>query len=215
MKQKGRKRSGRQKGYTNAIDIWSLGVFGMEYTVGLPSAPKPWDHSSWTRRIIARVASHQDMLGDLLAGMLHKEPQDRLSASSLLRLSTQYPANLEEIPDANHSLEFGDPGVAAATSHQLSTIQEDSFPNIQPEEQLLDDRLGTAPGWLQNPLCVGSELAEFGVGLGEAGQFSFSLSDETNILGQVGENQSHEKMMYRGKSERIEAKRSLFGNCLL
>ena len=159
------KPQGTNASYTNAVDVWSLGIFGMEYTIGLPQKPKPWRHPRWTQRIISRVSDHRGRLGCLLTEMLQHDPKKRPSADECL---SKFPLQGPSFPMATQA--------SKRRRYQLSTIREDplamissspqerkrarleqSESNIQLEHQILD--LFGSRRWLTNSLCVGSHLA--------------------------------------------------------
>ena len=158
------KPQGTNASYTNAVDVWSLGIFGMEYTIGLPQKPKPWRHPLWTQRIISRASNHRGQLGSLLTQMLQPDPKKRLSADECLSRFLLHGPSFSTATQASKRRRY-----------QLSTIREDplatippstqerkrarleqSESNIQPEHQILDI-FGSR--WLKNSLCVGSHLA--------------------------------------------------------
>lgn len=70
--------------YTNVVDIWSLGIVGMEYTIGLPKQPTPWSHSYWTRAIESRLDDNRGEVEPLLTAMLQPDPKNRPSAGNCL-----------------------------------------------------------------------------------------------------------------------------------
>lgn len=80
--------------YTPAIDIWSLGVVGLECASGLPS----WhdDHQVWCGRITTKARSCSGDAGLLLASMLRIEPKDRVPA----RTAYTRAAGLAIVPSA-------------------------------------------------------------------------------------------------------------------
>ena len=152
-----RRKSKTNASYTNAVDVWSLGIFGLEYTIGLPKEPKPWRHPRWTQRIISRVSGHRGQLGSLLIEMLQPDPIKRPSADECL---SKFP------------LQGPSTQASKRRRYQLSTIREDplamipssaqgrkrarleqSENNIRPEHQTLD-LFGSRR--LRNSLCVGS-----------------------------------------------------------
>ena len=82
--------------YTAAVDIWSLGVIGLQFLYGVPKAPvlkrrqKQTDWMlEWCRSIIAyagqrMLESSSPLLGLIVSGMLHEEATRRLSAGACL-----------------------------------------------------------------------------------------------------------------------------------
>jgi serine/threonine protein kinase len=150
--------------YTNVVDVWSLGIVYMQYTIGLPPSPKPWNYPQWTRLLQSRMSRHRRKVGPLLPEMLQPDPKKRPSADDCL---SQFPSCSSSFPAAMKASKRG--------RHQLSTIQEgpvskiqmsaeprkrarpdQSESKVQPEDEILD-LFGS--GWLRNSLCVGSQLA--------------------------------------------------------
>lgn len=74
------------EGYSNAIDIWSMGVIALELITGLPNEAfftSPWAWRNRIRRRAKRLATgNDDPLIPLLKRMLEINPQDRLSAQT-------------------------------------------------------------------------------------------------------------------------------------
>lgn len=71
--------------YTSAVDIWAIGIVGLEGMTGLPKQMKFWDVEGWA----GRVRQWVDEQGDdpklsLIKDMLRLEPTDRLSAEQCL-----------------------------------------------------------------------------------------------------------------------------------
>lgn len=74
--------------YTNAVDIWAIGVVGYQFSRGLPSYPKKFDSKDWSKRI-RQTVDCADRQGNnpvirLLKRMLELKPLDRPSAKNCL-----------------------------------------------------------------------------------------------------------------------------------
>jgi len=70
--------------YTRFVDVYSLGIVYMQYTIGLPQKPKPWAYSRWTQHVQLRVSNHREETGSLLSEMLQLDPGKRPSADECL-----------------------------------------------------------------------------------------------------------------------------------
>lgn len=86
--------------YTASVDLWSLGVIILQYTYGLPKAPRQrrGQHKNspamleewglaWCRRVVdhANDWDSDDLIDLLTTGMLRMTPEERLSASACLK----------------------------------------------------------------------------------------------------------------------------------
>ena len=85
--------------YTASVDLWSLGVIILQYTYGLPRAPRQrrvqhqnsrvmleeWG-LAWCRRIVDHASGldSDDLIGLLTTGLLRIKPEERLSARACL-----------------------------------------------------------------------------------------------------------------------------------
>lgn len=75
--------------YTNKVDIWSLGLIGMQlFTTWDPASDDVWDPSDfrpWMRNVILpHVAEAPEQFRPLLKGLLRKNPKRRWSARKCL-----------------------------------------------------------------------------------------------------------------------------------
>ncbi len=74
--------------YTNAVDIWAIGVLGYHFIKGLPDNLKTFDPKDWSKKIRQAVdfADRQgaEPVVRLLKRMLELTPQDRPSAKDCL-----------------------------------------------------------------------------------------------------------------------------------
>ncbi|KAK2743818.1 hypothetical protein FQN55_007038 [Onygenales sp. PD_40] len=67
----------RQQYWTDAVDIWSIGVIIIQYTRGLPLPPTQWDHNAWLEALAAVVPApgpFGEALGQLAQAMLDHDP---------------------------------------------------------------------------------------------------------------------------------------------
>ena len=74
--------------YTNAVDIWAIGVLGYQFIKGLPKYLKTFDPQNWSKRI-RQTVDRADREGNdpvlaLLKRMLELKPMDRPSAKDCL-----------------------------------------------------------------------------------------------------------------------------------
>ena len=74
--------------YTNAVDIWAIGVLGYQFIKGLPNYLKTFDPNDWSK-IIRQTVDSADCQGNdpvlaLLKRMLELKPMDRPSAKDCL-----------------------------------------------------------------------------------------------------------------------------------
>lgn len=69
--------------YSNAVDIWSLGVVGLKYSYGLPRL-REWDALDWADEVHHRAHECEGKLAALLQNMLKLLPSARYSAETCL-----------------------------------------------------------------------------------------------------------------------------------
>ena len=75
---------------TRTVDIWAVGVIGVEYLIGLPKRPKGYRHGenskngceAWSKKLHSLLKSYEDPAIPLLTSMLEPDPQDRPSAKT-------------------------------------------------------------------------------------------------------------------------------------
>ena len=115
--------SGSESAYTNAVDIWSLGVMSLELLtnwkpssdVPVSQLPSPQAHKDWIRdKLRPRLATAPERYKPLLLGQLCDNPQQRWTAnacsqwladslqsvsSGVGRTSKKRPASLTQHPD--------------------------------------------------------------------------------------------------------------------
>lgn len=75
------------KSYTRAVDIWSVGVIGVQYLIGLPKFPEEdqsGGNSVWVKRLHKRLRGTADPATPLLTRMLGSNPNTRPSAKDCL-----------------------------------------------------------------------------------------------------------------------------------
>ncbi|KAK2800134.1 hypothetical protein FQN50_008229 [Emmonsiellopsis sp. PD_5] len=76
-----------QQYWTDAVDIWSIGVVILQYTSGLPLPPTQWDHNAWLEALAAVVPAPDPFggaLGQLAQAMLDHDPDGRPNAQFCL-----------------------------------------------------------------------------------------------------------------------------------
>lgn len=84
-------KSGKSVKYTNAVDIWSLGVVIFQYGYGLPHHDDDFG-IPWCRKIIEELDDwDSDGLTDILSDMLVMNPKSRDSAKICLRKALLLP----------------------------------------------------------------------------------------------------------------------------
>lgn len=70
--------------YTNAVDIWSLGVVALQLAYRLPKQPRKWDAREWTDRVYYHARNQGGRLATLLQKMVVLLPSGRTSAERCL-----------------------------------------------------------------------------------------------------------------------------------
>jgi serine/threonine protein kinase len=81
--------------YTKAVDIWALGVVGLQFCYSLPNKPRSWSIRDWTDKIERHARAYNGILSNLLLIMLDILPLMRPSAENCLaELSSCNPRSL-------------------------------------------------------------------------------------------------------------------------
>jgi serine/threonine protein kinase len=81
--------------YTKAVDIWALGVVGLQFCYSLPNKPRSWSIRDWTDKIERHARAYNGILSNLLLMMLDILPLMRPSAENCLaELSSCNPKSL-------------------------------------------------------------------------------------------------------------------------
>ena len=70
--------------YTNAVDIWSLGVVGLQLAYTLPKQRRRWDAQDWTNRVHHHARKQSGKFAAILQEMLLLLPNARPSAERCL-----------------------------------------------------------------------------------------------------------------------------------
>lgn len=96
-----KKRGPPYKWYDPTVDIWSLGVVGLQYAFGLPRYPSTRGSlQMFFRDVIASVERYEGPLAEAIQSMLVLDPEKRLSAQqALLALETKLPKIGQEDPE--------------------------------------------------------------------------------------------------------------------
>ncbi len=116
--------------YTNAVDIWAIGVVSYQFIKGLPTYPKKFDSKEWSK-IIRQTVDCADRQGKdpvvrLLKRMLELKPLDRPSAKNCL----------------------SDPWIRSATP----TVQPGTEPDAQLVGRRSPDTISEQPTEILDPL---------------------------------------------------------------
>ncbi|MCJ1463080.1 hypothetical protein MMC07_001685 [Pseudocyphellaria aurata] len=108
--------------YSNAVDIWAIGVLGLEFIKGLPNFNRRTTPQGWCKKIRLKIdfeSKHaDDAVMPLLKQMLQLRPQDRPSAKACLSdpsMISQSPLATEKVGRDLGCLE-ADGRISAATS---------------------------------------------------------------------------------------------------
>ena len=88
------------KWYDSAVDIWSLGMMGLQYTFRLPQYPANLENlQRFFRDVITQVGRYEGPLAEILQTMLVLDPEERFSAKqTLLALETKLPTIGQDDP---------------------------------------------------------------------------------------------------------------------
>ena len=123
--------------YTNAVDIWALGVVGYQFIIGLPEYTKSMDAQTWPKKICREIGNldplQQTPVVQLLKRMLKLRSRDRPSAKACL----SDPWIWSALPISQPGLERTEvrAGSLRPVSEQSTEIWD---PLNQTEEEVLD-----------------------------------------------------------------------------
>lgn len=115
--------------YTNAVDIWSLGVVGLQLGYSLPKQLRRWDAQDWTDKVHRHARNQSGRFATILQKMLLLSPSARPSAekclvdiSALQEVMHHQPIEVSKATDTRAS-PCKPPGLFGAVSsrHDLST----------------------------------------------------------------------------------------------
>lgn len=126
--------------YTDKVDIWSLGIIGLQYKVGLPRSlerERP-NEGSWYSRVVETAASYSsDILVKLLSSwMLRISPEERLSAAECLSKALEILAETSPTPVAG--IDPGTPTEAMSSSIVMKGLRERARERGPEEQRTVD-----------------------------------------------------------------------------
>ena len=119
-----------ERSYSNAVDIWAIGVVALQFIKGLPKhGPKetPLDWCENIRRRLERVGQQiDDPMVSLLKRMLELKPLDRLSAQACL--ADPWMRSLQQCSQSGTESSVGETKCLEAISEQPTQILDPLWP---------------------------------------------------------------------------------------